>query len=160
MNLFNGERSSTLENQINNKNNEINALKTRNKLIEDRVNQDFANLSNIDYTKKDTLRMELNIADKKLENKIAQKDNEIHSLEAQLKSSLKYKEEASLTKYELDKSLQKREYFEGKVDESIDKCDNERRKILELTKKYEHERHDLSQKLDEINNKLKETYKE
>jgi hypothetical protein len=116
-------------------------------------------LLNIDYNQKETLKMELNILDKQLEQKINQKEHEISTIAAQLRTANTFKEEAKINKNELEKSILDREHFQKKLDESINICDTEKNKLIDLTKKSENERADFSLKLNECKNRLNDSNK-
>jgi hypothetical protein len=129
----------------------------RNKVIEDRTTYNFSELSNIDYNQKEMLRMEFNILDKQLEQKINQKEYAINALEAQLKTAQRYKDEAAINKSELDKSIRDREQFQKRVNESNEIIENEKNKLIDLTKKSEKEREELIAYNHETQNKLKDS---
>lgn len=92
------------------------------------------------------LRMEFNILDKQLEQKINQKEYEINALEAQLKTAQSYKVEAAINKSELDKSIRDREHFQKRVDESNAIIEHEKNKLIELNKKSEKDKEKLNLK--------------
>lgn len=90
--------------------------------------------------------MEFNILDKQLEQKINQKEYEINTLEKQLKTAQRYKDEAAINKSELNKSIQAREQFQKRVDESNDVIENEKNKLIDLAIKSEKDREEANSK--------------